>query len=157
MKTPLIGTARHAPLTPELEFMRLLWAVEHGLQTTSKRMARQIGLTGPQRLALRLVGQFPGIAPGELAALLRLHPSTITGVLVRLERRTLVKRRAHAHDRRRAHLFVTPAGRRLNRPIRGTVEDAIKLLLGRVGRERLVVAKAVLTQLAESLLVEGDG
>ena len=36
-------------LSPELEFMRLLWAVEHGLQTTSKRMARRIGVTGPQR------------------------------------------------------------------------------------------------------------
>ncbi|MBI3490273.1 MAG: MarR family transcriptional regulator [Acidobacteria bacterium] len=149
--------AQPGALSPELEFLRLLWAVEHGLQKTSKHMARHIGLTGPQRLALRLVGQFPGIAPGELAHLLRLHPSTITGVLVRLERRRLIVRQAHAHDRRRAHLLVTAAGRRLNRPIPGTVEEAVKRLLARLGRRRLIVAESVLTQLAESLLHEKTG
>jgi MarR family transcriptional regulator, organic hydroperoxide resistance regulator len=145
-----------AKLGPELEFMRLLWAVEHGLQKTSKRMARQIGLTGPQRLALRLIGQFPGIAPGELAQLLRLHPSTITGVLARLERRALIERRGHTGDARRMHLFVTRSGRRLNRPIPGTVEEAIKGLLGRVGRHRLAVAEGVLIQLADALLADSS-
>jgi|SRR5262245_17527629 len=145
---------RQATLAPELEFMRLLWAVEHGLQKTSKRMARQIGLTGPQRLALRLIGQFPGIAPSELAQLLRLHPSTITGVLARLERRRLIQRRAHAGDARRTHLFVTRSGRHTNRPITGTVEEAIKRLLARVGRYRLAVAEGVLIQLADALLAD---
>ena len=143
-----------AVLGPELEFMRLLWAVGHGLQKTSKRMARQIGLTGPQRLALRLIGQFPSIAPGELAQQLRLHPSTITGVLARLERRGLIKRRAHSGDARRSHLFVTKSGRRLIRPIAGTVEEAIKGLLVRVGRHRLAVAEGVLIQLADALLAD---
>ena len=145
-----------AALSPELEFMRLLWAVEHGLQKTSKRMARQIGLTGPQRLALRMIGQFPGIAPGELAHLLRLHPSTITGVLDRLERRALIERQAHAADARRSHLFVTRSGRRMNRPIPGTVEEAIKGLLVRVGKHRLAVAEGVLIQLANALLADSN-
>ncbi len=145
-------------LSAELAFMRLLWAVEHGLQKTSKHMARHLGLTGPQRLALRLVGQFPGIGPSELAHLLRLHPSTITGVLLRLERRALIERRAHAHDRRRALLFLTAAGRRLNRPTKGTVEDAVRRLLTRIGKRRLVVAEAVLTQLADALATpNGEG
>jgi DNA-binding MarR family transcriptional regulator len=138
-------------LSPELEFMRLLWAVEHGLQKTSKRMARRIGLTGPQRLALKLIGRFPAIAPGELAHLLRLHPSTVTGVLIRLERHGLITREAHAHDGRRAHLHVTAAGLRLSRPIPGTVEDAVKRLIARVGPHRLAVAESVLIQLADVL------
>jgi DNA-binding MarR family transcriptional regulator len=141
-----------ATLSPELEFMRLLWAVEHGLQTTSKQMARRIGLTGPQRLALKLIGRFPGIAPGELATLLRLHPSTITGVVVRLEQRALIVRQAHAHDARRAHLFVTGIGRRMTRPMPGTVEAAVKRLIARVGRPRLAAADHVLIQLADALL-----
>src|SRR5882724_2601946 len=146
-----------ATLSPELEFMRLLWAVEHGLQKTSKHMARHIGLTGPQRLALRLIGRFPAIAPGELARLLRLHPSTITGVLVRLERRGLIAREAHALDGRRAHLYVTAAGRTMNRPIPDTVEDAVKKLIKRVGRRRLAVTASVLTELALRLLGASGG
>ncbi|MBZ5556984.1 MAG: MarR family transcriptional regulator [Acidobacteriia bacterium] len=149
------GPAPSVRLATELDFMRLLWAVEHGLQKTSKHMARHIGLTGPQRLALRLIGQFPAIAPGELARLLRLHPSTITGVLTRLERRRLIVREAHALDGRRAHLFVTAAGRRLTRPIPGTVEEAIKQLIARVGRRRLAVTESVLTELAATLLNTG--
>jgi len=142
-------TAR--PLGDVLEFMRLLWAVEHGLQKTSKRMARDLGLTGPQRLALRVIARFPGISAGDLAAQLRLHPSTITGVLFRLEKQRCIERRAHATDRRRARLFATPRGRQLNRRSTGTVESAVKQLLARVGTARLSVAGDVLTQLADAL------
>ena len=63
-----------------LDFMRLLWSVEHGLQRSSKRMESELGITGPQRLVLRVVGQFPGLSAGDLAHIVRLHPSTITGI-----------------------------------------------------------------------------
>ena len=134
-----------------LEFMRLLWAVEHGLQKTSKRMARELGLTGPQRLALKVIARFPGISAGDLAAQLRLHPSTITGVLFRLGRQRFIERRTHAADGRRAQLYATPRGQRLNRRSTGTVESAVKQLLARVGAARLGVAGGVLTQLADTL------
>jgi DNA-binding MarR family transcriptional regulator len=64
--------------------MQLLWAVVHELEITSKRMTGEIGVTGPQRLVLRVVGLFPGLSAGELATILHLHPSTLTGVLQRL-------------------------------------------------------------------------
>ena len=139
------------PLGDVLEFMRLLWAVEHGLQKTSKRMARAIGLTGPQRLALRVVARFPGISAGDLATQLRLHPSTVNGVLFRLEKQRCIRRRTLASDRRRALLFATPRGLRLNRRSAGTVESAVKKLLAQVGTARLGVAAGVITQLADAL------
>ena len=43
-------------LGPTLDFLRLLWELDHALQRRSKRMARALGLTGPQRLVLRIVG-----------------------------------------------------------------------------------------------------
>lgn len=67
-----------------LHFMRLLWAVVHGLDKASRRMARHVGVTGPQRLVLRVVGLFPGVSAGDVAAVLHVHPSTLTGVLRRL-------------------------------------------------------------------------
>src|SRR5437763_8985496 len=73
-------SARHAPtversLDPVMDFMRLLWSIEHGLQRMSKRMENALGITGPQRLVLRVVGRFPDISARELAYLVRLHPS----------------------------------------------------------------------------------
>jgi DNA-binding MarR family transcriptional regulator len=73
-------------------------------------------------------------------------------VLGRLERRGFITREAHALDRRRAHLYVTIAGHRLNRPIAGAVEDAVKRLIARSGARRIAVTGSVLTQLTESLL-----
>jgi hypothetical protein len=47
-------TADARELPPTLAFMRLLWAIDHGLRSVSKRMHSSIGLTGPQRLVLRI-------------------------------------------------------------------------------------------------------
>ena len=75
------------PLGAVLDFMRLLWAVDHALQSASKRMESAFGMTSPQRLVVRIVGRFPGIAAGRVAEILHVHPSTLTGVLKRLEAR----------------------------------------------------------------------
>src|ERR687890_2367311 len=85
-----------------LEFMQLLWAVVHGLEKTSKKMNEAIGVTGPQRLVLRVVGLFPGLSAGDLAAILHVHPSTLTGVLQRLVAQRWLKRVGDCQDRRRA-------------------------------------------------------
>src|SRR5205814_3197165 len=66
-----------------LEFMRLVWDMNHELGSLSKRMASAFGVTGPQRLVLRIVGRMPGISAGRLAEVLSVHPSTLTGVMRR--------------------------------------------------------------------------
>ena len=142
---------RGPPLGEVLEFMRLLWALHHGLQSTSKRMESTLGLTGPQRLVLRMVGRFPGIAAGHLAQLLHVHPSTLTGVLKRMEKRGLLERKVDPLDGRRALFVLTPEGRDLDVPATGTVEAAVQRALSRVPRTRLIGAQEVLTVLADEL------
>src|SRR3954462_7041911 len=88
-------------LDPVLDFMRLLWSVEHGLQRMSKRIESDLGITGPQRLVLRVVGRFPDVSVGEPAHTVRLHPSPISGVLQRLVGRGLIERAGDPADSRR--------------------------------------------------------
>jgi DNA-binding MarR family transcriptional regulator len=140
-----------SPVDEVLEFMRLLWAVDHELQSTSKRMELTLGVTGPQRLVVRMVGRFPGVTAGRLAQLLHLHPSTLTGILKRLERNGLVKRGSDPHDGRRALLFLTEAGRARDVPATDTVEAAVQRALSRMSKARLEGAQEVLTALAEEL------
>jgi len=106
---------------PALQFLQVIWRLENALERVSKRMEDALGISGPQRFALRLIGEFPGVGAGKLAAALHLHPSTVTGVLQRLEARGLIARTSHATDARRMHLHLTPAGKRMLSPaIRGT-------------------------------------
>jgi DNA-binding MarR family transcriptional regulator len=139
------------PLGEVLEFMRLLWAVDHGLQSTSKRMESSLGLTGPQRLVVRLVGRFPGITAGKLAQILHVHPSTLTGVLKRLEKRGVLERKADPLDGRKALFALTEVGRALDVPSEGTVEAAVQRVLSRLSRARILGTQEVLTALAEEL------
>lgn len=139
------------PLGEVLDFMRLIWRLDHALQRTSKRMQASLGVTGPQRLVMRIVGRFPGIPAGQLAEILQVHPSTLTGVLKRLERRGLVTRRSDPRDQRRALIGLTAEGRRLQADSEGAVESAIRAALEELPDARVRHTAEVLRDLAARL------
>jgi DNA-binding MarR family transcriptional regulator len=146
----------HPELTETLEFMRLLWAIDHGLQQRSKRMATALGMSGPQRLVVRMVGRFPGISAGELADVLHLHPSSLTGTLRRLEQKRLLVRRRDPRDARRIVLELSATGRRRDVETHGTIETAMKGALAHLSRRQLeVVRQALLTVANELSLTAG--
>ena len=134
-----------------LDFMRALWALDHELQSASKRMEASLGITGPQRLVVRIVGRYPGISAGEVSDLLHLHPSTLTGILKRLGERDLVERRADPRDARRALLHLTPRGRSLDVLRNGTVEAVVRKALARLPRRSTGAARAVFEAIAAEL------
>jgi DNA-binding MarR family transcriptional regulator len=134
-----------------LQFMQILWAVVHGLEKISKRMSSTIGVTGPQRLVLRVVGLLPGLSAGDLATILHIHPSTLTGILQRLVAQGLLQRIDDPSDRRRAILRLTPSGTRANAVKRGTVESAVAAALAQVAANDRDATRRVLERLAEKL------
>lgn len=142
------------PDDPALDFIRLLWAVDHELHSVSKRMIGRFGLTAPQRLALRFISRERGLATGALAALLHLDPGTVTGIVQRLEAAGLVTRVRSEGDTRRVHLDLTPAGVSLNRVRKGTVEAAVRRTLAGVTSADAEAAIRVLRRLASDLAAE---
>ena len=134
-----------------LQMLQAIWALAHGLQVRSRRMSRDLGVTGPQRLVIRLVATGQDTSPGELADRLVLHKSTVTGILARLERRRLLARRPDAADRRRVTLSVTAAGERLARPHPVTIESVVEHEIGKTGRLGWEAARALMASLAEAL------
>ncbi len=149
---PAASVAAIPALGETLEFMRLIWAMDHGLQMTSKRMQRRLGITGPQRLVIRVLGKHPRISAGKLAEILYLHPSTLTGVLQRLVRRGILVRRPDPRDGRRVLLGLTARGRALDLPAHGTVESAVERALRGVSGTKTSAARTVMAALAKSLL-----
>jgi len=144
-------SAASPPLGDVLEFLRLIWAVDHGLQATSRRMAVSLGVTGQQRLVIRMIGRFPGISARRLAELLYLHPSTLTGALKLLEHRGLLSRRPDPRDGRRAALGLTEKGRKSDVDAGGTVELVVQQALSGLPRGKVLATQEVLCLLAEAL------
>jgi DNA-binding MarR family transcriptional regulator len=134
-----------------LDFLRILWGVDHALQRASKRMEQAHGVTGPQRLVVRVIGRFPGITSGELARLLELHPSTLTGILHRLEARTLIQRRVDTGDRRRALFALTDKGTSLDAALPHTIEATMTAVLAKVDKRKLAATRSMLMMIREDL------
>ena len=149
-QVPPIDDSDATTLGPVLDFLRLLWAVDHGLQSVSKKMESVHGVTSPQRLVLRIVGLQPGIPAGRVAEILHVHPSTLTGILQRLQSRGMLLRKVDPKDARRALLHLTAKGRRSSDPKSGLLEQAIRRLLARM--PHLVgPANELLSAMAEEL------
>ena len=139
------------PLGQALDFLRVLWAINHGLATTSRYMKSRFGVTGRQRLIIQVVNEFPGISAGELAKVLHLDPSTLTGVLQQMSQRALLQLQADARDRRRLRIQLTPKGRRMSHMAVGTIEAAVSKTLSHVSPAKLKATREVLALLADNL------
>lgn len=143
--------ADEVQLDSVLNFMRMLWSIEHGLQRVSKRMNATLGITGGQRLVLLVVERFPGLSARDLADALHLHPSTITGVLQRLEQKGLLEREQDARDNRRVHLHIRKKGTAFTRHRADTVESAVTRALFRIPDRQIRDARKVLASIADAL------
>jgi DNA-binding MarR family transcriptional regulator len=146
-----LGRASLPALGETLDFMRLIWEVDQALQRASKHMESALGVTGPQRLVIRIVGRFPGLPAGHLATLLRVHPSTLTGVLKRLERKGLMRRREDPRDGRRLLLSLTDKGRVFNLANDGTVEASVQRALEHSSPDEIAATREVLGSIVEHL------
>jgi DNA-binding MarR family transcriptional regulator len=138
-----------------LDVMQVLWALAHALEARSKRMHRDLGITGPQRLLLRVVGQSPGCGPGEAARRLSLNPGTVSRLAAGLERRKLVRRELDQVDGRKQRLVLTASGKLLNGHHRGTVEGAVREALAGATPSEVRLARKFIRRLTESLTVPG--
>jgi DNA-binding MarR family transcriptional regulator len=147
----MAASKQHQPAGETLQFMQRMWDFVHALDVRSKRMMQTIGVTGPQRLVIRLVGQNPGQTASHIATTLGKHPSTLTGVLARLEERNLILRESDPNDRRRARFTLTAAGKKVDKERKGTVEAATRRALGRVEPAVIDQTLALVALLVEEL------
>lgn len=153
-RTAKVTRGAREALTGTLAFMRLLWAVDHGLRSLSKHMQADMGLSGPQRLVLRMLGRLPPAMPSALAELLHLDRSTVSGVLERLEAQQLIVRLSHPDDGRSVLVALSARGKLLDRETPGTVEACVRRALAALPRSKVEAARQVLEAVAGELAAE---
>lgn len=97
--------------------------VTHRLLASLDAELADLGLSSAEINALACFGDFTGRTVGELVAATAQRPSTLTGILDRLEARELVERTQNPADRRSILVRLTPTGRAHARRIAGAFAD----------------------------------
>ncbi len=93
------------------EVMDNLRRVFQVINDHSKQAKSTTGFTGPQLWALKVLAEHAPLRVTDLAARMYLHPSTVVGILHRLEVKSLVERRRSNSDRRVVHVELSAAGK----------------------------------------------
>jgi DNA-binding MarR family transcriptional regulator len=118
-------------------------------------------LTMPQALALARIVEEGPISNAALAAREYLRPQSMHEVVLSLQSRGLVRRRADPDDRRRLPIVATPRGRRVVSELTGLrhrwLASAIERDLSAAEKEMLAIAAGLMERIASSVHDPLDG
>lgn len=101
------------------ESFDLIAAIAKKAERIVTQTVGEAGLTPAQYLVLANLPDKGGRPLGEMAEILRCSPSTVTGIVDTMEKKTLVARAPNPEDRRSHLLVLTPTGRTLRKSTPG--------------------------------------
>jgi len=131
-------------LSVEDQVIVALRRITRAIDLHSRRLMQQFGLTAPQLASLRAIERLQPITGGALAKSIHLSQATLTGILTRLESRSLVSRERSGSDRRIVVVKLTDEGR-------AVLENAPSLLQDSFRRELLKLHEWEQTQMLATL------
>jgi len=117
-----------------LGIMQSLRRIFKAIQDYSQEVSNKFGITGPQLWALHTISGSGKLSLGELSKKMYLHPSTISGVVDRLEKKAYVVRDRGEKDRRVVKVQLTPKGKRLVKRTPNPIQG--KMIYGLRGLKR---------------------
>ena len=128
-------------------------------RTVFDRRVRKIGFTRTQWMALRRVGDQPGVNQSELAELLEVEKATAGRVIDKLENFGWLERRQDDADRRVKRVYLTELGRRIHSEITPIAEAMVEEeLAGLSAKERETLTDLLLNvkQRLQDMAVENE-
>ena len=116
----------------ELRVMQSLRRIIRAVEIHSKKLEHSHKITGPQLGCLAAIKENGPLTTTKLAQAVYLSPSTIVGIVYRLEEKNLVIRHRGNKDRRQVYVCLTEAGEKLldraPSALQNTLADALKSL-----------------------------
>ena len=110
-------------------FLALLGTLRQHKQLMLRALAGQ-GTHPGQIFCLHVLAGHDGISQRDLAEALRLSPPTVSKMLQAMQKAGAVERRPDAADQRLTRVFLTTAGRDLERQLRGVVAEFVNETIG---------------------------
>ncbi|MFW5697527.1 MAG: MarR family winged helix-turn-helix transcriptional regulator [Fimbriimonadaceae bacterium] len=100
-----------AAVPTDVRIFRALRVLSHGFEIHSRRLNAQWNITGPQLVTLQAIHEHGPLTARQLSQLTFLSPSTLVGILDRLEAKGWIKRTRDTRDRRSIFLESTESGK----------------------------------------------
>ncbi len=114
---PKVSALSNTPQIPEgsyeLRILQSLRQIIRAIEIHSRKLTQNYQITGPQLSCLLALQEHGDLTTTALANTVYLSPSTIVGIVDRLEEKKLVARSRSSRDRRQVQITITPAGREL--------------------------------------------
>jgi len=116
----------------DLRVLRALRRIIRAVDLHSRKLSTQHKITGPQLVCLLSVEENEPVTPSAIARHVHLSPSTVVGILDRLEAKGLIRRERDLKDRRLVHVSLTEQGKGLvvsaPSPLQDTLAEAMDRL-----------------------------
>jgi DNA-binding MarR family transcriptional regulator len=116
----------------ELRVLQSLRRIIRAVEIHSRKLAQNHHITGPQLTCLLALLEGGLLLTTRLARKVYLSPSTVVGIVDRLEEKGLVTRERSPKDRRQVLVSITGAGKQLATnapsPLQDTLSEALKSL-----------------------------
>lgn len=129
MKAPAAPARRRRAPPAALDVLELLRVVFRLAGNHSAQVERSTGLPGAQMWVLHEVAETDGLSVGELAQRLRVHQTTMSNLLNRLEAAALVRKGRSPDDQRIVRIHLAAAGRKIlarsTGPARGLLPNVL--------------------------------
>jgi DNA-binding MarR family transcriptional regulator len=136
------------------EIMQSLRRIFKAIQDYSREVSDTFGITGPQLWALKTISQSESLSLSDLSERMYLHPSTITGLIDRLERKGYVTRNRDQVDRRVVSVRLTSKGKSLTKKAPNPVQGKMIYGLRGLKRKRLDLIYESVRKLVEIMEAE---
>ncbi len=123
-KTPEIAGERY-----DLKILRSLRKIIRSVDIHSRKLSMQHDITAPQLIALLAIAEHAPLTIASISREVHLSPSTLVGIIDRLEAKGYAVRERSAEDRRRVLISITEEGKafakRAPSPLQETLAEAL--------------------------------
>ena len=113
----------------ELRILQALRRIIRATEIHSQKLIQQHNITGPQLGCLLALIEHGPLPTTTLAHKIYLSPSTVVGIVDRLEEKGLVVRQRSSRDRRQVQVVATEAGQRLAGEAPSPLQESLAVAL----------------------------
>lgn len=129
--------------------------IVRSINLESKRIQKDYGVSIPQVLCLKYLQDSPNFQAnqGDIKSFLQLNPSTVSGIIQRLEKKGLIARLPKAEDKRVTIVILTAVGAKILQKIPPLLHDRLNIKLQKLKEADIASIEHVLDNLVSMLQI----
>ncbi len=135
----------------DLRIFQALRRIIRAIDIHSHKLATQYKITGPQLSCLLALAEEGTLTSANLAKKVHLSPSTVVGIVDRLEEKKLATRKRASQDRRQVHITITEAGQQLLDSSPSLLEESLSSALAELPESEQVAMTLAVEKLVDLL------